>query len=191
VVYLPLAQRAASNQVTFLLRHSSSVGAVAETARLRLRDVDATLPVYRVNTLEQEAEDSLVRQRLLARVSTTFGLMALLIGGIGVYGAVTFAVTRRTSEIGVRIALGARRADVVRMALRDSLIPVLIGAAIGLPAGVTLMRIARSLLFGITPTDPVSLVGGVALLAGAAIFASYLPARRAARVDPMAALRHE
>jgi predicted permease len=192
VLYLPLlAQRAASNQVTFLLRHSDSAGAVAEAARLRLRDVDATLPVYRVNTLEQEAEDSLVRQRLLARVSATFGLMALLIGGIGVYSAVSFAVTRRTNEIGVRIALGARRADVVRMALRDSLMPVAIGSAIGVPTGVALMRVANSLLFGITPADPVSIAGGMALLAGAATVASYLPARRAARVDPMVALRHE
>ena len=191
VLYLPLAQRAASNQVTFVLRHSGSVGAVAEAARLRLRDVDATLPVYRINTLEQEAEDSLVRERLLANVSTAFGLMALLIGGIGVYGAVSFAVTRRTNEIGVRIALGARRADVVRMALRDSLMPVLIGAAIGLPAGVALMRLAKSLLFGISPADPVSIAGGIALLAGAATAASYLPARRASRVDPMLALRHE
>jgi ABC-type antimicrobial peptide transport system permease subunit len=138
-----------------------------------------------------KAEDSLLRERLLARTSTLFGVVAMLLAGVGLYGSASFAVARRGREIGLRMALGADRSRVVRMTLRQSLAPVAVGALIGLPAAYLTMRVARSLLFGIAPHDPSTMCGAVALLVAVAAAASYLPARRAARVEPMVALRAE
>jgi putative ABC transport system permease protein len=128
---------------------------------------------------------------LLATMSTVFGGLALLLACIGLYGVLAYAVVRRTTEIGIRMALGARRLDVIRMVLRDSAKLVVSGMVIGLAAAFLSARLVESQLFAMTPTDPATLTIACAILASAAIIATLLPAWRAARVDPMIALRHE
>ena len=120
-----------------------------------------------------------------------FGLIALLLGAVGVYGVVSYSVASRTRDIGLRIALGAMRADVMRWVFAKGMQPVLIGLVAGLVAAVAIARAARTLLFGITPTDPLSLGAVVAVLLLTSALACYLPARRAAALDPITALRHE
>jgi predicted permease len=193
ILYLPLYQApsSSSRQVSFLVRYSGGLAAITAAAMAGVAAVDRSLPLYRVNTLEAEAEDSLLRERLLARTSTLFGVVAMLLAGVGLYGSASFNVARRGREIGLRMALGADRSRVVRMTLRQSLAPVAVGALVGLPAAYLTMRIARSLLFRIAPHDPSTMCGAVALLMATAAAAGYLPARRAARVEPMVALRAE
>jgi ABC-type antimicrobial peptide transport system permease subunit len=138
---------------------------------------------------------ALVRERLIAMLSTLFGLLAVLLACVGVYGLLAFAVVRRTGEIGIRIALGAARGDVLWMILRDALLLASAGVAIGLPAAVVVGRVASSripgLLFGLQTADFTTLAAAATLLPIVAMLAAYVPARRASHVDPMAALRNE
>jgi ABC-type antimicrobial peptide transport system permease subunit len=134
---------------------------------------------------------SLVQQRLIARLSSFFGLLALLLACIGLFGIMSFSVARRTNEIGIRMALGAKRGDVLRLVMREGLAPVLIGVALGLPAALLGARLITSLLFGLTPADPLTVCAATILLLAIAGLAGYLPARKASRVDPMTALRCE
>jgi len=128
---------------------------------------------------------------LIANLSSFFGLLALLLACIGLFGIMSYSVARRTNEIGIRMALGAERADVLRLVIREGLKPVLLGICIGLPAAIAGGRLIRSLLFDLEPSDPLTIVLATLLLLAVAALAGYLPARRAARVDPMTALRCE
>lgn len=136
-------------------------------------------------------ERALTQDKLVAKLCSFFGLLALLLAGIGLYGVMAHAVARRTQEIGIRMALGAQRPNVVWRILRETLVVILIGAGIGAPAAAAAARLIRTQLFGISPTDPLTLCGAVLLLTGVAALAGYLPARRAARIEPMIALRSE
>ena len=136
-------------------------------------------------------EESIVRDRLLATLSGFFGLLALLLASIGLYGILSYGVASRTNEIGIRMALGARSRDVLSLVLREALLLVLVGVAVGLPAVFAATRFASTLLFGLTPTDPVSLSLAALLMFAVAMTAGYLPARRATKVDPLVALRYE
>jgi predicted permease len=135
--------------------------------------------------------ESMVRDRLMATLSGFFGLLALLLASIGLYGILSYGVASRTKEIGIRMALGARSREVLSLILREALLLVLVGVVVGLPVVFASTRFASALLFNLTPTDPLSLAGAALLLLAVALVAGYIPARRATKVDPLVALRYE
>ena len=163
--------------------------AMAARIRQELRDVELQLPVLRIDTVEQQLNDVLVQERLIALVSTFFGSLALLLASVGLYGVISYAVARRTAEIGVRLALGATRGRLLRTILVESLTLVAAGLAIGVPIALALTRLAGARLFGVSPVDPLTIAAASMLMTLVAAVASFFPARRAARVDPMVALR--
>ena len=136
-------------------------------------------------------QNGLLRERLIATLSGFFGLLALLLACVGLYGILAYGVASRTNEIGLRMALGAQRRDVLWLILREALLLVLIGVAVGLPAVMAATRLVSSLLFGLTPADPTSIGAAAILMFAVAAGAGYFPARRATKVDPMVALRYE
>jgi ABC-type antimicrobial peptide transport system permease subunit len=159
--------------------------------RQEIQVIDKSLEISSVRTIPQLRDQELVQERLLAQLSSFFGLLALLLACVGLYGVMSYDVARRTHEIGIRMALGAQRRDVVGVVLRETMLLVVIGVITGLSAALATTRLITSLLYGLTPNDPLTIgLAGLLLLAVAAM-AGYLPARRAARVDPMEALRHE
>jgi putative ABC transport system permease protein len=172
---------------------SSTPDAAALVAAVR-REFDALdkgFPVFNIKTLELRIEDKLAQERIVADFAAAFGVLALLLAAVGLYGVLAYSVSRRTREIGVRMALGATRADVLRMALKESAWLVSAGIAIGAPMALAATRLISSTLFDIGAFDPVATLVAASLLVGVAAVASFIPARRASRIDPMAALRHE
>ena len=155
-----------------------------------VQQLDSHLPMSG-NTLVERMSLPLLPARIAASVLGAFGLLALALAAIGIYGVISYAVSTRTHEIGIRMALGAQRTDVLRLVLGQGLRLTLIGVAIGLSAALALTRLMKSLLFGVSATDPTTFLIASLLLAGVALLACYVPARRAAKVDPMVALRHE
>jgi predicted permease len=176
--------------LSFELRYRSGTSLV-EAVHRAVASVDRNVPIFRVKTLRAQTEDSLVRERLLATVSSFFGGLAGLLALLGLYGLMACAVARRTAEIGIRMALGARRQEIIWLILRETLGLVLAGIALGIPLALALSRYAKSLLFGIAPADPVVMAASAAVLIVIAAVAGFLPARRASRIDPMVALRYE
>jgi predicted permease len=174
-----------------VVRSSGSVSAIAPQIRQVLRQVDRNLPVDDVVTLEDQISRSLVQQKLVARLATFFGLLALLLACIGLYGVMSYGVARRTNEIGIRMALGARGSSVLWLVLRESLVLVTVGLVVGVLASLAVTKTAASLLYELKPNDPLTIATATLLLAAVSALAGYLPARRAARVDPMVALRDE
>jgi ABC-type antimicrobial peptide transport system permease subunit len=164
---------------------------MVEEVRRALREVDRTLPVINVTTVDQLLGDVLVQERLMTQLATWFGGFALLLAALGVYGVVSFAVTCRTNEIGVRMALGAQRRDVLSMVLNEGLLLVIAGIVIGLPVTLGATRMISSTLFGVNAADPLTITGATLLMLAVAACAAVLPAYRASRVDPMIALRCE
>ena len=162
-----------------------------ESIRQKLLASNRDMIVYDNESEEKVVADSIASQRFSLILLGAFAGLALLLAGIGIYGVLSYLVGQRTREIGVRMALGAQRLDVLRMVLRDGARMTMVGAAIGLVAALALTRLMASMLFGVRPTDPVTFAAVALLLCGIALFACYIPARRAARVDPMVALRYE
>ena len=189
-MYLPLAQEWTSG-VTLLVRTSGDPNALAAPIRDAVHSLDATLPPPAVVSFEDATAVSLLPQRFAVIVTATLGALGLLLASIGLYGVVSFTTAQRTREIGVRMALGATAADVVRLVVRGGMSVVVIGIVIGLAAGAIATQILRPLLFGIDPLDGATFVAMPLLLALAALVASVLPARRAANADPMMALRED
>jgi predicted permease len=175
----------------FNVRFSGNPVTTASAIRHAIAEVNPNVPITAVETLEERVDDSIVYPRLVAQVSGFFGILAVFLACIGIYGLMSFAVNRRTNEIGIRMALGAAQTDVLRMVMGDVLILAAIGVVIGVPLAMMSDRWAASLLFGIKPTDPLTIVASTTLLLGIACLAGYMPARRAAKVDPMVALRYE
>ncbi len=176
--------------------NSVIVRADGDAATLTRALREAVLSVHpdlfrQARTLASQIDESLVRERILARLSGFLGLLALLVAAVGLYGVLSYGVTRRTSEIGVRVALGARPSSVISMVLRDTAVVVAIGVAAGTPLALALTRFVKAFLYGLDPNDPTVLALASLALAAVAILASLLPARRAARVDPLIALRHD
>jgi ABC-type antimicrobial peptide transport system permease subunit len=159
-----------------------------------VREVDANLPVNGVKTQIEQADETLVLERLFAKLLSLFGLLAQTLAAVGLYGVLAWSVARRTHEIGIRMALGAARADVLRMVLRQGMTLTLAGVGLGLLGGYALTRYMESLtgmLYGVEPADPLTFALIALLLTLVAFLARYVPARRATKVDPMVALRYE
>ena len=190
MAYYPLEQRsqALSN---FIVRFSGSPDSLVPQIRQTIKQVNRNLPIDDVVSLQDHIGRSLVRQKLVARLASVFGLVALLLACVGLYGVMSYAVARRTNEIGIRMALGAQRTNVLWLVLREVLLLVGIGLVIGLGASLATTKTASTLLFGLKPNDPLTITLASILLVVIALLAGYLPARRAARVDPMLALRDE
>jgi ABC-type antimicrobial peptide transport system permease subunit len=162
-----------------------------ETVRNQLKSFDANVPVYTIRTVNELTERTISQEILIARLSSFFAGLALLLASIGLYGVLSYSVAGRTREIGVRMALGARRSSVLGMILREAGKLVLLGIVIGIPAALLSSRLFSSMLFGLSRTDPVAMAVVIAILAAIALIASFIPARRATKVDPMVALRYE
>ncbi len=191
MMYHALYQQEKPRTVTLHVRAIGDPLPIAARIRQEMGVAEKDVPIYDVSTLDSRLERSVGRERTLAILSSFFGLLALGLTAVGLYGVVAYSVTRRTSEIGVRIAVGAGQAAVVWMVLRDTLALVGLGAAFGIPAALAVTRLVRGLLFGLTATDPLTLAGAALLLALVGIAAGYLPARRAAALSPTTALRYE
>jgi predicted permease len=177
--------------ITVIVRAGFSPETLIKQVRREVRALDPALPITRLTTMAVQLEESLGRERLIAFLSSFFSLVALLLVSLGLYGVMAYAVARRTSEIGIRMALGAERRLILRMVMRETLLLVIVGAAIGVPTALASTRFVSSMLFGLAPTDPTTLVTATAVMLAVAALAGYLPARRASRVDPMEALRYE
>jgi predicted permease len=174
-----------------VVRFSGPESAVVPQVRQTIKQINRNLPVDEVVSLSDHIGRSLVQQKLVARLAAFFGLLALLLACVGLYGVMSYGVARRTNEIGIRMALGARGGNVLWLVLREALVLVVIGLVVGLLASLALTKTAATLLYELKPNDPLTIALATLLLAGVALLAGYLPARRAARVDPMVALRDE
>ena len=159
--------------------------------RRKVQELDAQLPLYSVRTIDTQISNSLLVERLIASLSTAFGLLATLLATIGLYGVMAYTVERRTREIGIRMALGAFQKDVIWMVMREVLFLVAVGVAVGLTATIGLTRLVQTQLYGLTAHDPYTLALAALGLAAVAAAAGYIPAMRASRVDAMQALRYE
>jgi predicted permease len=177
--------------MTFAVRTSASGTAVMNSVRAAMREIDGDLPAFDVRTQTQQIDALLSRERLFVGLTSAFGALALALASIGIYGVMAHGVSRRVTEIGLRIALGAERRDVLVMVLREAFTIAAVGATAGAAAALALSRYIRAMLFGIAPTDPVTIGGAVVAMLAVALMAGWVPAWKASRLDPMTALRHE
>ncbi len=164
---------------------------IAGAIQRRAQEIDPVVMVTEARTFEDNLDTAFLQQRFVATLGGFFGMAALLLAAVGIYGVVSQSVSRRTREIGIRVALGAEPSNVLWMVLRDSLAMLAIGTIVGLSAAMTLTRYEESLLFGVKPQDPVTIAGAVLLLSLVTILAGLVPAKRAARVPPIEALKQE
>jgi predicted permease len=191
-LYTPFVQNDNGlHEATFAIRTSMPGEAILPALRDAVRQVDPNLPMLDVRTQDEQIAANLRQERIFATLTAGFGVLALVLACVGVYGVMAYSVSRRTSEIGIRLALGARRTQVLAMVMREAGWLGIAGIVAGLAAALLLARVVKSMLYGIAPDDPVTMAGGVVLLLAAALAASWIPARRAAGVEPMVALRHE
>ncbi len=178
-------------QMFFEVRAEGPPATIVSELRNAVHQTDASLPLIGLKTQAEETSEALSFQRLFARLTTIFGLLALLLAMIGLYGMIAYAVTRKTHEIGIRMALGAKPTNILGMVLRQGITLTLIGVAFGVVATLGATRLISSMIFGVSPYDPLTFVAVAAILSIVALLACYIPARRAMKVDPMVALRYE
>ena len=189
--YQAFQQTLEPNQIVLEVQASGTAKSAIATVQRQIKAVDAHLPIDFTNTLEDLVSDSAGDQIALAKLSAFFGALALLLACIGLYGIMSYTVAGRTREIGVRIALGAQRGDVLQMVLREGMLLVGVGVIVVTPLSLASIRILGTYLFGLKSTDPLSLAAVVAMLGAVAAIAGFIPARRATKVNPIVALRHE
>jgi predicted permease len=190
-VYVPFHDGDVSFDPTLLVRTPLAAGLVLPSIRRELSRIDPEVALVEPRTLRELVDDSIFADRMIATLSGFFGALALMLAAIGIYGVMAYAVARRTAEIGLRIALGAAPSEITWMVLREGLLLIAVGVAIGLPLSLAAGRITASLLYGIKPNDPMTFGLTIAALLAIGVLAALLPARRAAAVEPIEALRHE
>ena len=189
--YLPAAQQKVLTSLTLHVKTETDPRGVAELLRGELKSLNPHLPLYDIKTLSTEIDESLIQERLVTWLSSAFGLLATLLTALGLYGVLTFSVARRTREIGIRVALGAQRRDVFRLIMTRGVLLVGVGVVVGVGASIAFSRLLDSLLFGVKANSFATLAGVSIGLVVVALFACWLPARRATKVDPLVALRYE
>ncbi len=189
--YLPYVQRPTQTSMFLVLRTGGDPNSIAGAVRNTVRNLDKELPVFRVTTMEQLVADSMATRRFTLWLLGIFAVTALLLAAVGLYGVLAYSVSQRSHEIGIRMALGAQRDDVLKMIVGQGMKLVLLGTCIGLVGAFALMRLMASLLFGVSAADAITYIVIASLLAGVALLACWIPARRATKVDPMIALRYE
>jgi putative ABC transport system permease protein len=188
--YLPASQAPLSD-MTVLVRTTSEPTALVPALRQAVLAIDPNQPISNISTMDKIVSDSIARPRLNMLLMGVFGALALILAVVGIYGLLSYAVTQRTQEMGIRMALGAQVSDVLRLVLRQGMTLALVGEVLGLVGAFALTRVMQKLLFGVTPTDVSIFIGVVGVLSTTALLACYLPARRAAKVDPLIALKYE
>ena len=177
--------------VTYVIRSSLSQSALLAAARQVMQRVDPDLPIDQFRTQQQQIAESMQQAVMFASLTSGFGVLALLLACVGIYGIMAYTVSQRTNEIGIRLALGAVRSQVRGMILKETGLLALAGVVVGVGIALGLIRVVRAMLYGLTPWDPATLAGSALLLLAMALVAGWVPAYRASRVDPMEALRHD
>jgi predicted permease len=191
-LYTPLFNAMWPEQsVVFEVRTASDPATVSAALRAVVHDTNSAIPEIEIHTMSGLVDDSLQTDHFVAQLSTAFGLLAIILASVGLYGIMAFTVARRTRDIGIRMALGAGRSKIVRQVLSETLVLMLIGIAVGVPVALAGTRLIKSMLFGLGAVDPVAIIAACSILAVIAGLAGYIPARRASQVDPMVALRYE
>jgi ABC-type antimicrobial peptide transport system permease subunit len=190
ILYRSLDQ-SSSPELALLVRTRGEASGLAEAIAREVRAVDPALPLYAVRTMDDLLSGSVAQRRFLMRILVVFGAAAVGLALLGIYGVISYSVSQRTREIGIRMAIGAQHRDVSRMVVRHGLTLTAAGAAAGLAGALALSQLCKSQLFGVQPSDPVTLVTVLVVMGLVATAAAWLPARRAARVDPIIALRRE
>jgi predicted permease len=180
-----------NNSSTFYVRTTSASAAAFNAIRNDVRKLDASMPVYAMKTLEGQLDETLLTDRLIAALAAGFGLLATVLASIGLYGVMAFVVARRRKELGIRLALGAEPVGVVWLVMREVLLLLAIGLAVGIPAALALAQYVSSQLYGVQARDPQTAVATMVLLTIVSAVAGLIPARRASRIDPILALRYE
>jgi putative ABC transport system permease protein len=177
--------------LTLVVRASRDPAALAPDIREAIRSLDKNIPISEIQTMNQVVAEANGQSRFYMVLLGAFAVVALVLAGVGIYGVMSYSVSRRTHEIGIRMALGAQSRDVLKLVVFQGIFQALAGVAVGLAGALALSHLMAGLLYGTRPTDPVTFVAAVLVLGGVAVAASYIPARRASKVDPMVALRYE
>ena len=189
--FMPYLRDESPSGYTFYVRASGSPAELASSIRREVQKLAPTVPLFEMRPMEAQIDQDLSIERAVAVMSGFFGVLAAVLAAIGLYGVMAFTVTRRTREIGIRVALGAERNTVLWLVLREVALMTVIGIGVGLPVAIALSRYVQSQLFGLSPNDPITYAAAIAAMFGIAALAGLIPANRASRLDPIKALRYE